>query len=150
VSKQAEFAAALAEVVPGVRIERDYQIVFNGLAVRPPVIDEVTIRRIMMMPGVKMVTPEVEYHLTMDASLPLIGASVLWDKVGGVDNAGAGIKIANIDTGIYQDNIFFDPTGFTYPTTSDPTTRPTRPQESIQTPATRSDTVPTPPALWQE
>ena len=62
----------------------------------------------------------------MDSSIPLIGLgggtlggawtdSGLWQAVGGHALAGAGIKVADIDSGIAFDNPCFDPTGYTYP-----------------------------------
>jgi len=41
--------------------------------------------------------------------------SGLWAAVGGHVNAGAGIKIADIDSGLDFSNPCFDPTGYTYP-----------------------------------
>jgi subtilisin family serine protease len=51
----------------------------------------------------------------MFSSLNLINAPAIWEQVGGQPNAGAGIKIAVIDSGIKIDNPFFDPAGFSYP-----------------------------------
>jgi len=42
------------------------------------------------------------------------------DRWCGRATAGAGIKIGDIDTGIDNAHPFFDPTGFSYPTTGGP------------------------------
>src|SRR5438445_8251032 len=51
-------------------------------------------------PGASWVVPDYLFHLDMNRSPMLIGAPVLWNAVGGQSNAGAGIKIGIIDTGI--------------------------------------------------
>jgi uncharacterized repeat protein (TIGR01451 family) len=122
--KQALARTGIAKVAPGARFDYAYQVVFNGLAVKALVGQLDAIRALA---GVKAVTVEREYKLDMDASLPLIGAGSgivgaddwidagLWDAVGGHANAGAGLKIADIDSGIVYSNPCFDPTGYTYP-----------------------------------
>ncbi len=114
-AEQAEVAAAVQQVVPSASIERTYQVVFNGLAVTLPEADEQAGRWLSRLPGVKMAYRQRAYYPDMYASLPLIDAPTLWGQVGGQSEAGKGIKIASIDTGIYVDNDCFDPTGYTYP-----------------------------------
>jgi len=55
------------------------------------------------------------YHPTLSESYKIINASDAWTAAGGRANAGAGIKIGDIDTGIDNTHPFFDPTGFSYP-----------------------------------
>jgi subtilisin family serine protease len=112
----------------GVTQDLGYQIAFNGLTLSVPDDSPRTMRELMRLPGVKMVYPVQEYKLNMDASLPLIGlgdpevpgdetTNGLWDRLpGGPENAGAGLKVAVLDTGIDIYHDFFDPTGFAYPT----------------------------------
>jgi len=57
----------------------------------------------------------VLYHPNLSESYKIINASDAWTAAGGRANAGAGIKIGDIDTGIDQTHPFFDPTGFSYP-----------------------------------
>ncbi|MDW7992086.1 MAG: S8 family serine peptidase, partial [Anaerolineae bacterium] len=123
-SVQAQFAKQLKSVVPEAQIQRQYRIVLNGFAVKVP---RNKIDLIRSMPGVASVTVEREYHLHMDASLPLIGLvndqnnngfdptdpdQGLWTLVGGHDRAGEGLKIAVIDSGIYIYNPCFADTGY--------------------------------------
>jgi subtilisin family serine protease len=110
--QQVAFEAALKQAVPQATVQRRYQVVFNGLAVRAPEADLTKIRR---LPGVRAVTPDRPYHLALDHSVPLIGAPQLWKQFGGPMEAGRGVKVAVIDTGIYISNTFFSPEGFTYP-----------------------------------
>jgi subtilisin family serine protease len=51
--------------------------------------------------GVRAVTPDIALHLDMYATPEQIGARTLWNQVGGQGNAGAGVKVAIIDSGIY-------------------------------------------------
>jgi len=70
------------------------------------------------MPGVSTVTPSSIFRVDMNRSPTLIGAPVLWNAVGGQSNAGAGVKIGVIDTGIdtthpfLTDNSLQIPKGF--------------------------------------
>lgn len=122
--KQSTLRADLAKVAPGARVDHAYQVVFNGVAAKVQAGQLAAIRKLA---GVKSVTIEREYKLDMDSSLSLIGAgtgvvggddwvdSGLWATVGGHENAGKGVKIADIDSGITYSNPCFDPAGYTYP-----------------------------------
>jgi hypothetical protein len=121
--KRAAFRSELARVLPNAQIQYEYDVVLNGLAVQARWGDLDAIGR---LPGVKAVELEREYQPQMDASLPLIGLgsgsmdgewtdSGLWAAVGGHANAGAGIKIADIDGGLDFSHPCFDPAGYTYP-----------------------------------
>jgi len=126
-SVQEQFVRDLASVIPEAQVQRQYRVVLNGFAVKVP---RNKVELLRSMPGVASVTLEREYHLDMDASLPLIGLvndrngngfdptdldQGLWTLVGGHNWAGQGLKIAVIDSGIYIYNPCFDDTGYTYP-----------------------------------
>jgi hypothetical protein len=55
------------------------------------------------------------YYPDLSQSYKVINASGAWTNAGGRSNAGHGIKIGDIDTGIDNNHPFFDPTGFSYP-----------------------------------
>ncbi len=121
--KRAAFRSELARALPSAQVQYEYEVVLNGLAVKTRWGDLDAIGR---LPGVKAVELEQEYRPQMDASLALIGLgsgtigsawtdSGLWAAVGGHANAGAGIKIADIDSGLGFSHPCFDPTGYTYP-----------------------------------
>ncbi|MGH9661499.1 MAG: hypothetical protein ACRD96_23330, partial [Bryobacteraceae bacterium] len=73
--------------------------------------------RLASIPGVRRVHPVRELHLLLDRALPLHHVPEAW-ALAGVGRAGAGIKIAIIDTGIdidhpgMQDTALTPPTGF--------------------------------------
>lgn len=113
--QQAEVAKAVQQVAPGAKVYHDYQVVFNGFAVQLPEADKTAVFELMNLPGVKAVMPQQEYEPNMYASLPLIGAPALWDELEGQENAGEGIKVAVIDTGIYITHTCFTPAGYAYP-----------------------------------
>lgn len=70
------------------------------------------------IPGVRLLRPVREYRLLLDAAVPLIKAKDFWPLLGGETQAGAGMKIAVIDTGIdianpmFQDSRLTPPSGF--------------------------------------
>ena len=55
------------------------------------------------------------YYPNLSQSYKMINALGAWNAAGGRSNAGAGIKIGDIDSGIEETHPFFDPTGFSYP-----------------------------------
>jgi minor extracellular serine protease Vpr len=95
---QAMFTARLRKAVRGVRVERTFRVTLNGIAVRMSKAQAAKVRR---MKGVRAVTPDIPYQLNMYATPAQIGAPALWSTVGGRANAGRGIKVAVIDSGIY-------------------------------------------------
>jgi len=71
------------------------------------------------LPGVQAVRPLRRFHRNLDAAVKLVNANpAAWNLVGGEGNAGAGVKIAVIDTGIdqahpaFQDDSLSVPSGF--------------------------------------
>ncbi len=113
---QAQTAQAIQKTVPGATVSRNYQVTFNGLAIYLPKADENADALLRTIPGVKRVYRQEVFNPSMYASLPLINAQAMWDAVGGQTVAGAGVKVAVIDTGIYLTNTCFSPAGYVYPT----------------------------------
>jgi len=70
------------------------------------------------LPGVKGVVALRRHHLDLNRATVLLNAPAAWNALGGIQNAGAGIKIAIIDTGIdqthpaFQDSSLAMPTGY--------------------------------------
>ncbi|MDD5371522.1 MAG: S8 family serine peptidase [Anaerolineaceae bacterium] len=124
INQQTAAIDALKAAIPAAEVDHQYQVVYNGFSAS---IQWRDIDKVRGLPGVVAVSPEQEYQLNMDASLPQIGLgsgtvggtdwvdSGLWKDLGGHDKAGSGIKIADIDSGITPDNPCFAPVGFSYP-----------------------------------
>lgn len=66
------------------------------------------------IPGVLRVMPVRNFHLLLDHALPLHNVPQAWTQVG-ISNAGAGIRIGIIDTGIDISHPGFNDHGFTAP-----------------------------------
>jgi hypothetical protein len=102
---------ALAGVGGGKKLY-DYGFSLNGFAAR---ISEAQALKLATLQGVLSVEPDQEQHvdtITTPDFLGLTGATGTWSKLGGVDNAGEGLIIGDIDTGIWPENPeFSDRTG---------------------------------------
>ena len=76
------------------------------------------LNEIKSLPGVLGVVPGRRYHLNLNRAIALVDAANAWNLLGGIQNAGKGIKIAMIDTGIeqthpaFQDSSLVVPAGF--------------------------------------
>jgi subtilisin family serine protease len=115
---QRGFADRLRQVAPKASVLRTYKVALDGMSVRMSPGEAVAVRT---MPGVLAVTPDIPYQLDMFSTPAQIGAPALWSKVGGQSNAGAGVKVAIIDSGIfvrknadgsYAGNPCFDDAGY--------------------------------------
>ncbi len=99
------------------RVEAQVDTVYNGLfvAMRPE-----DAEALKLDPEVQNVFPSIQYHKSLDAALPLVNAPQAWANaaIGGEANAGAGVRIAIIDTGIdinhpmFQDPSLTAPSGY--------------------------------------
>src|SRR5579862_5343425 len=84
------------------------QMLVNAVFVRMPP-DQA--REVRALAGVKSVVPLMRMHRHLDQAVQLMGVPAAWNSAGGVANAGAGVKIAVLDTGIDQTHAAFqDPT----------------------------------------
>lgn len=84
----------------GAQVLTSISTVANALVVEG---DGATASRLSQIPGVRKVHPVMELHAVLDAALPLHKVPDAWAKIGGADNAGAGVKIGIIDSGIDPD-----------------------------------------------
>ncbi|HET6444913.1 MAG TPA: S8 family serine peptidase [candidate division Zixibacteria bacterium] len=127
--EQAAFVSAMRQALPGAQVatyldaqqrhvDESYQVIFNGMTVDPGSTPTLEARRVLAtVPGVKAVFFDKAHDPALYASLPLINAQAAWDNpaIGGMANAGDGIRFASMDGGVHHDSPMFDGTGFSYP-----------------------------------
>lgn len=113
--KQLEVAAAIERELPGAVIERIYRTAYNGLAVRLPAQDPRALQTLARLPDVASVSQERTYRPALYSSVPGMGVPAVWQQLGGVQNAGAGTKIAILDSGADVSHPMLDGSGMHYP-----------------------------------
>jgi minor extracellular serine protease Vpr len=67
-------------------------------------------------PGVQSAEFSAIRHLHLNAATSLIGANTVWNQIGGSANAGKGVMIAILDSGIDINHPMFSGSGFSLPT----------------------------------
>ena len=88
--------------------ERQYQVVFNGLALA---LSAAEAELLATLPGVAQISPAIAYRPLSDAAPRFVGAPAIWDgsATGGAGNLGEGQLLAVVDTGIdYAHEAFAD------------------------------------------
>jgi minor extracellular serine protease Vpr len=100
----ASFRSFLNNSAPKARVVRKFSLVQNALVVK---LNGSSASALASGPGVKSVEFSQLYWPTMDVSVDLIRATSLWPAAGGRANAGAGIKVGVIDSGINDKHPFF-------------------------------------------
>lgn len=110
-SERASFVSALAAQFPQAKIHKQFSILFNGAVIE----GNVDPKALAKLPNVKAVYPEHIFSVKMDSSLPLINAPVAWNKLGGRSEAGKGVRVAVVDSGIRPENPMFNDEGFEAP-----------------------------------
>ncbi len=112
--KHSAFERAAQHAIPGARAVYRYDMVLGGVAMRVP---EAAIDTLAALPGVRAVYRDEAALLLTDKSPKLMGANAVWGKVGGVDEAGEGVIVGVLDTGIWPEHPSFadpDPKGKPY------------------------------------
>ena len=113
--KHAAFEVAATAAIPGAHVTYRYQTILGAVAMRVPASE---VGRVAQLPGVKAVYPDQLLMLHTDSSPAFIRAKALWSKLGGQDDAGQGIVVGILDTGIWPEHPSFadpDPRGKPYP-----------------------------------
>ena len=107
----------------GMHVTGSVTDMLNALFVTAP---SGSLATLQALPGVSLVTPMRRFKPTLNRATQLMNAPAAWTAVGGQSNAGAGIKIALLDTGIdqthpaFQDKSLQMPSGFPICTTGHP------------------------------
>jgi subtilisin family serine protease len=114
VAEHTTFKAVAAAVAPDSRINTEYHTLLNAVSIEA--LPE-EIEAIAKLPDVRRLRLTKEYRATLNRSVPLIHAPAMWQRLGGAQSAGAGLKIAILDSGIDISNLLFSDAGFTAPPT---------------------------------
>ena len=98
-----------------IRVTAEVSTLLNAIFVVAP---KERLDELKALPGVKGVVAGRRYHLNLNRATQLVDAPGAWTTLGGTGKAGAGMKIAMIDTGIdqthpaFQDSSLVVPAGF--------------------------------------
>src|ERR1022692_143564 len=96
-----------------VRVSATSQVLVNAIFVHIAPEQAAALKNI---PGVKWIQSQPMSKPLLNAAVNLVGLPAAWSAIGGSANAGAGVRIGIIDTGIDQNHPGFKDTGFTAPT----------------------------------
>lgn len=110
--KQNTLLTAAAQIDPSLKSDIRYTTLANGFAA---VVDKSKLQELSKLPGVKAIYPDTLMHSTMEQSLDLIKAPQLWEMLGGYSEAGKGIKVGILDSGLRPENPLFSGEGFEAP-----------------------------------
>jgi hypothetical protein len=100
--------------VPEARIGHRLQVVLNAMTM---VVPEDAVGGLERLPGVKAVYRDRKQQVQTTQSVSYISAPVLWSQMGGQGNAGEGVVIGIIDTGVWPEHPSLadpDPSGGAY------------------------------------
>ena len=111
-ARRNEFKQWLHTYAPKAKVTSEYDISLNAVAVQ---LNGTSLDTIKGAPMVQQVQYNALYYPLLSESHKIIKAAGAWSQAGGRANAGDGIKIGNIDSGIDETHPFFDPSGFSYP-----------------------------------
>ncbi len=105
-------SAAVAQVkaaIPGATIQEHYSVILDGFTVQLP---EKRLPALLRLNAVNKIYPSLAYLATDDSGPTVINATALEAASG---DAGEGVKIGVVDTGVDPTNPFLSPKGFSYP-----------------------------------
>jgi minor extracellular serine protease Vpr len=113
---RAKHAAVRSEIAArGLIVTSEVDTLLNAIFVAAP---PERAAELASIPGVSGVMPLRYYKLHLNRAVTLVDASGAWNALGGVSNAGLGVKVAILDTGIdqthpaFQDSSLVPPSGF--------------------------------------
>ena len=111
--KHADFEKKLRDATPEASVQWRYDTAFNGMTVVVPRSQLDAIRR---LPNVTSATETYELEPELDESRSLLGLQTLWQALPSSPlGAGAGVRVALIDSGVNAQHPFFNPAGYTAP-----------------------------------
>jgi uncharacterized repeat protein (TIGR01451 family) len=95
------FERQALRALPGARVGHRLGVVLNAVAIEVP---EQAADRIAGLPGVKAVFPDSKTQLQTIGTPSYIGATTVWNQLGGQASAGEGVIVGVIDSGIWPEH----------------------------------------------
>lgn len=111
-TQQQQFRQRIQQAFPTLSVNRQFDTLLNGLEVS---VDKQHIAALSALPSVKKVYPVKMRYAHLDTSHQVIKSVEAWSSLGSQADAGRGVKIAIIDSGIQPSNPMFADTGFDAP-----------------------------------
>lgn len=106
-SQRNNYKKWLAKHYPHVEVVTEYAITYNGLGLK---LNGATLKEISAGPGTADSGFSTTYQKAMGSSTELINAESIWNSLdGGQSNAGSGIMVGVIDSGVDQSHPFLQP-----------------------------------------
>ncbi|MEP6918767.1 MAG: S8 family serine peptidase, partial [Acidobacteriota bacterium] len=100
-SRQDDLERFALTSVPRARIGRRLQVVLNAVSM---IVPQESVQDLKRMPGVKGVYPDSKQQLQTMQSPAYISAPALWAQLGGQSNAGEGVVIGVLDSGVWPEH----------------------------------------------
>ena len=98
--------------IPNAVIRRSFRIAYGGLAIQVPA---GRVRDLLSIPGVVAVQRDVLEQPMTSVTPHFLGADRVWPLIGGQDDAGSNVIVANIDTGVWPESPSFVDRGLPAP-----------------------------------
>ena len=104
VDKEKAFKAALGTRVPSARVGTSLRTVYGGVAARVPAN---SVAGILKIPGVVAVQRDRLNRPLTDSSPEFLGAPTVYNQLGTTANAGQGVILGDLDTGVWPEHPSF-------------------------------------------
>lgn len=101
--------SGIAARIPRARVVHSFRMAYGGLSLLVPANQ---VAGLLQVSGVAAVQQDRLAKLLDDTqTLNFLGAPLVWPGLGGQDNAGQGVLVANLDTGVWPENPMFADNG---------------------------------------
>ncbi len=110
--KQTSLIRSIKSIDSKAKLTRRFIHLINAVSIE---IDSSLVHEIRSLPGVVSITPTRKVHPMLPVSRELMNLYEAWNYIGGESQAGKGVFIAVVDTGIDVTHPSFNDTGYEYP-----------------------------------
>ncbi len=112
--QQSAFEATALKAIPEAQVTHRFDVILGGVAM---IVPESQVGALAGLPGVQGVYADDLLQVDTERSPQFIDAQPLWNELGGQDDAGEGVIVGVLDTGIWPEHPSFsdpDPSGEPY------------------------------------